>query len=91
MASNDIAAFGCVNALKGKGISVPEEISVTGADGLKLPGILLELDSFCYPSFEIGRTGAELLIRQIRKKGEIQNITLPTIPADGKTLCRCAQ
>lgn len=60
IAPNDMAAWGCVAALHESGIRVPEDISVTGADGLGFPCTLC-LASFYLPSYEIGVEGARLL------------------------------
>lgn len=86
MASNDMAAFGCIDELRMHGLSVPDDISVTGADGLKLPGRSVAINSFFSPAFEIGRYGAELLFEQISGNNEIQKVCLPVTLVDGGTI-----
>ena len=86
MASNDMAAFGCIDELRRHGLTVPDDISVTGADGLKLPGSAVRINSFFSPAFEIGRRGAELLFEQINGKNEIRKVCLPVTPVDGGTI-----
>lgn len=86
MASNDMAAFGCIDELRRHGLTVPDDISVTGADGLELPGSTIRINSFFSPAFEIGKRGAELLFEQINGKNEIQKICLPVTPVKGETI-----
>ena len=86
MNSNDMAAFGSIDELLARGLSVPADLSVTGADGLKLPGRGIRIDSFFSPAFEIGRCGAEELCRQISGKTDYRNICLPVTSVKGETV-----
>lgn len=86
MNPNDMAAFGCVDELLLRGLSVPDDVSVTGADGLKLPGRGIRIDSFFSPAFEIGRRGAEALCEQISGKAPPQSICLPVTLVEGDTI-----
>ena len=83
--SNDMAAFGCIDELKSRGLAVPDDISVTGADGLKLPGRDQIVDSYFSPSFEIGRKGGEILHRLI-EGGEPELLRLDITPVQGSTI-----
>lgn len=85
MNSNDMAAFGCIDELKLRGIVVPRDISVTGADGLKLPGRDQVIDSFFSPAFEIGCQGAEVLHRLING-GKPEQRELKITPVEGSTI-----
>ena len=86
MNSNDMAAFGCIDELLLRGLSVPGDLSVTGADGLKLPGCGIRIDSFFSPAFEIGKRGAEELFNQISGNTVPQSICLPVTPVEGETI-----
>lgn len=86
IASNDMAAYGCIDELKKHDIKVPQNISVTGADCIKIPGSYPPINSFAYPAFDIGYAGANLLLEHIAGKTEIQNICLPTQSITGSTL-----
>ena len=61
IASNDMAAWGCIHTLTAAGIRIPDDLSVTGADGLPFSG-LYSLTSFYLPSYEIGIEGTKMLI-----------------------------
>lgn len=58
---NDDAAFGIAKALLESGVRIPEDISITGADGIFLCRQIQQITSFRMPSFEMGKTGAKLL------------------------------
>ncbi len=88
MALSDTSAYGCIDELKKHNISVPEDISVTGADGLNLPGHPIRLNTFFLPSFEIGRQGAELLFEEISGNPEIKKYCLPVKEVAGETLTK---
>jgi DNA-binding LacI/PurR family transcriptional regulator len=85
IASNDMAAWGCIDELKKHNFLVPEDISVAGADGLKIPGEV-QVSSFYSPSYEIGKLGAEILLKQLDGVRSIENICLPVTPVAGNTI-----
>jgi LacI family transcriptional regulator len=85
IASNDMAAWGCIDELKKHNLLVPEDISVVGADGLKIPGEV-QVSSFYSPSYEIGKLGAEILLKQLDGVRSIENICLPVTPVAGNTI-----
>ncbi|MGH8046922.1 MAG: LacI family DNA-binding transcriptional regulator [Chthoniobacterales bacterium] len=66
VAANDHAAVGVLEALRERGIRVPEEISVAGFDDL-LPAAVtnVTLTTVRQPLLEIGRAGAEILLKAI--------------------------
>ncbi len=69
---NDLVAIGTLKALRQLGIGVPEEVSVIGFDDLKLLEYLsLSLSTVRVPKYDMGRIGAEMLIRQIEGRGEL--------------------
>jgi LacI family transcriptional regulator, repressor for deo operon, udp, cdd, tsx, nupC, and nupG len=68
-AANDEMAMGVINAVKFKGLSVPEDVSVIGFDDLKFSSIFEPtLTTISQPAFEIGENAMELLIKQINKE-----------------------
>lgn len=83
--SNDLAAWGCIDELKNRGISVPGEISVIGADGLNFPGDT-RISSYFSPSLEIGKTGARLLLEALEGGAPATTTTLPVTPVSGNTI-----
>lgn len=86
IAPNDMSAWGCIEKLRELGYDVPEDISVTGADGMWVPG-QLHLSTFYSPSYEIGRLGAELLINQIDKNvTSSERHVLPVRDIEGNTI-----
>lgn len=86
IAANDLAAYGVLSAARDKGIKIPEDLSLTGADGLKQYG-QKQLTTYISPSYQIGAKGAELLIRKIEDKKTIpQRICLPTTFIEGETV-----
>jgi len=62
IAPNDSAAFGIMQAAREAGVRVPEDVSLTGADGLKIFG-WRQLTTYVSPSYKIGETGAQLFRR----------------------------
>jgi LacI family transcriptional regulator, repressor for deo operon, udp, cdd, tsx, nupC, and nupG len=73
-AANDEMAFGAINAIKSKGLSVPHDISVMGFDDIKFSSIFEPaLTTIAQPSFEIGTKAMELLIRLMNKEETERN------------------
>lgn len=65
---NDLVALGLCRALEELGLRVPEDVSVVGYDDLRLLEYLSaasRLTSVRVPKFEVGRTAAEILHKQI--------------------------
>lgn len=63
---NDLVALGLMRALRERGISVPEEVSVVGFDDLDLLDYFpISLTTVRVPKRKMGRRAAEILIRQI--------------------------
>jgi LacI family transcriptional regulator/LacI family purine nucleotide synthesis repressor len=81
---DDFAAVGCINAIRERGLRIPEDISVAGYDGITLSQVLdPRLTTLKQNTREIGRRAAEELIRMIEQpktalpekitiKGELQ-------------------
>ena len=64
IAPSDATALGVIEAATEQGIKIPDDISITGADGIKL-GRYAQLTTYISPSFDIGHKGAELLLKKI--------------------------
>lgn len=67
---NDLMAFGVIRAIRERGLRVPEDISVTGFDNIKLA-------EYCYPALttlhiardRIGQMAADYLLADIEAEG----------------------
>jgi len=88
VASNDYVALGVMKAANEFNIRIPEDISLTGADGLRFPA-QFQLSSYISPSFQMGVAGAELLSRLVIKPGMAhENIRLPVRFVPGVTVAK---
>lgn len=68
-ASNDMMAYGAYKALKGRGIRIPEDISIVGFDDLVFSQILEPgLTTIRQPTYKIGLTAIQILIDLIEEK-----------------------
>ena len=69
-AVNDLLALGAIQAVKNKGLRVPEDIAVVGFDDIPVASLQeIQLSTINQPKYEMGRTALELLV-EIIKKGE---------------------
>lgn len=60
---NDLMAFGVIDALKKKGVKIPEDVSVTGFDDVFYAAHYSPpLTTVHQPNYELGREGARLLL-----------------------------
>jgi len=85
---SDATALGIVEAAAELGIRVPDDISITGADGIKL-GKRTQLTTYISPSFDIGHKGAELLLQKIENpECPVQEINYPTSFIKGQSVQR---
>jgi LacI family transcriptional regulator len=86
MAPNDTSALGIIEAAKELKISIPDDISLTGADGVKFLG-QTQLTTYISPSFEIGHKGAELLSKLVEEPNTApEKICLPVTFIKGETV-----
>ncbi|AFT94254.1 MULTISPECIES: LacI family DNA-binding transcriptional regulator [Alteromonas] len=66
---NDDIAIGAIHELKRQGLSIPDDISVTGFDNVKVSGYLdPPLTTVDQPAYEMGRRAVEILIKKIRQE-----------------------
>ena len=64
--ANDMMALGTINAIKDAGLSVPKDIAVVGYDNRDFTRIVRpQITTVSMPVYEMGRTAAELLLKQI--------------------------
>lgn len=66
---NDLIAVGAIQALKEKGVSIPQEISVVGFDDIYLSSLVTpSLTTVRQPSYDMGYSSVETLINLIEHK-----------------------
>lgn len=82
---NDLAAWGCLDTFRKLRIRVPEDISLVGGDGLWVPGEI-QISSYKTPAYEIGRTGAGLLLEQFDGATGFKHCRLPVQLVEGNTV-----
>lgn len=64
----DQMAIGVINALREKGIRVPEDINVIGFDNIELSGVFYpRLTTVARPLYDMGSVGMRILIKLINK------------------------
>ena len=65
---DDVAAIGARNAAAKLGLTIPDDLSIVGYDGVPLCRLIKpELTTYCQDSYEMGRQAALKLIRLIEK------------------------
>lgn len=79
-AANDLAAFGVYDAIKHRGMRVPEDISVIGFDDIfQASQVFPPLTTVRQPAAEMGAAGARLLLSVIQGLEPVmEHIELPT-------------
>lgn len=78
--SNDMMAFGVMEAAREKGLRLPEDLSIIGFDDIpQASHVHPQLTTVRQPLEEMGQRAAQLLLHYIaHPKGEIVRIELPT-------------
>ena len=76
----DLIAIGAIRAIQDRGLSVPEDLAVTGYDDIDLAEFLsVPLTTMRQPKTELGREGVRLLLEQITNPGRTpRRIILPS-------------
>ena len=73
MGNNDLIAIGALDTVLRRGISVPDEISVTGFDNIRFSGLVrVPLTTVEQPKYEMGIAAFDLLLNAIND-GESPN------------------
>jgi LacI family transcriptional regulator len=66
LASNDVAAFGAMDAIRTHGLRIPEDISIIGFDDIPQAQYSVpKLTTVRQPLEQMGRTGAQMLLKRI--------------------------
>ncbi|MEJ8668076.1 LacI family DNA-binding transcriptional regulator [Streptomyces sp. MS1.AVA.1] len=90
--ANDQMAVGALQALERRGVRVPDEVVVTGFDGIPLSRIVRpSLTTVRQPMVRLGEAAAELLIRRLREEGSAEPVSL-VLPVSlaRRASCGCA-
>ncbi len=80
-AANDMMALGCCNALKSKGIKIPDEVAVVGFDDIILAEYSTpSLTTVKVDTDKMGKLAAERLIEKVQKdlNGRPKKVVIPT-------------
>ncbi len=77
---NDPSAFGAIEAIKEYGLSIPDDIAIVGfTDDIRAGLLECPLTTIRQPAYEVGKKGAEKLIKVIEDPDEpIENIEVVT-------------
>lgn len=83
---NDLSAYFLMDACRRLGLCVPEDMAVSGFDGLPtLPGSMTELTTIQAPWEEVGRKAIDLLIQRLEGCPIPSETVLPTTLQVGNT------
>ena len=78
-ATNDLSAFGVLEAIKHYGLRLPEDISVVGFDDIPMASqVFPPLTTVKRPLEQLGATAVRLLLAKLRGETTETNVTLPT-------------
>ncbi|MCA9835362.1 MAG: LacI family DNA-binding transcriptional regulator [Trueperaceae bacterium] len=79
-AANDLSAFGVMEAIKEKGLRIPDDISVLGFDDIPMANqVFPALSTIRQPLFEMGQAAARMMLAKLRGVEPPSNrITLAT-------------
>jgi LacI family transcriptional regulator len=79
-ASNDVSAFGVIDAIRDRGLRIPDDISVIGFDDIPTAAITHpSLTTVRQPLEEMGRQGTRMLLEFITDRDRaVERIDLPT-------------
>lgn len=78
-AASDVQALGVLEAARGLGVAVPDQLSVIGFDDIEIASYV-GLTTVRQPLFESGRRGAELLLQALA--GQPAPVHVETLPLD---------
>lgn len=74
---NDLMAVGALEALNGRGVKVPEDVSITGFDNIYLSKATFpKLTTVSQPTYEMGSIATTLLIKLINNESITEKITV---------------
>ncbi|MDE0361481.1 MAG: LacI family DNA-binding transcriptional regulator [Rhodospirillaceae bacterium] len=87
--ANDEMAAGAMDAIRARGLSIPEDISIVGFDNAPLSRYLYpKLTTVNYPIAEMGRMAARWVLRNVYKdsEAEIRHVFRPTLVPRGSAI-----
>lgn len=91
---DDFSAIGGLNAIREAGLRVPEDISVTGYDGISLASIITpKLTTYRQDTRELGRIAAARLIDLIErpKTALLDRVIVPGILVEGDSVAQLSE
>lgn len=89
MCGNDVLAVGAMEKAQDMGLSVPEDISITGFDGIELARIVTpKLTTVHVPHADMGRRAADELITMIETGGPGNSVELQSSVQLGGSLAK---
>jgi LacI family transcriptional regulator len=79
-ASNDLSAFGAMDAVREAGLRIPEDISIVGFDDIPQASVVYpKLTTVRQPLEQMGRVAVKMLLEQIENPGRPpRRVTLAT-------------
>ena len=87
--ANDEMAAGAMDAIRARGLSIPEDVSIVGFDNAPLSRYLYpKLTTVNYPIAEMGRMAARWVLRNVYKDSdaEIRHVFRPTLVPRGSAV-----
>lgn len=76
--ASDEKAIGAYRYLYEKGLSIPDDISIIGFDGITMTNFMTpKLTTVKQPLISFGEKGMELLYKKIKKSAPVKNLILP--------------
>lgn len=85
LAQSDLLAAGVIRAAEEAGLRVPEDVSVTGFDGIVVDGLApYELTTIVQPTVEKGRAAGQAVVAMLQG-GEAVSITFTCVFREGNT------
>jgi len=68
-AANDVMAFGVIQAVMGRGLRIPDDLSLIGFDNLEFSSVVHPpITTIHQPKYEMGSAAVEILLRLAREK-----------------------
>ncbi|HEV7822356.1 MAG TPA: substrate-binding domain-containing protein, partial [Burkholderiales bacterium] len=78
MCGNDVLAIGAIAECNTLGISVPQQVSITGFDDMEIASLLSPgLTTIHFPTLELGQLAATHLLNQLAGRSDVRQHELP--------------
>ncbi|MFD7229744.1 LacI family DNA-binding transcriptional regulator [Streptomyces sp. NPDC059881] len=89
--ANDQMAVGALHALESRGVGVPDEIAVTGFDGIALSRLVRPtLTTVRQPMGRLGEEAVELLVSRLQDRGQATVARVLPVKVTRRASCGCA-